>query len=188
MRHAPPPLLPDAPRLDAFSPEKWLACSTLRASTAFPDAPPGCDAMEKFPKRGVQPQSTTLATGVAEALVVTPLKTSPSPHGILTSNCLTLLHQAGSLGSYLFLGYCTLRCPHSSPLPWSLTMACYRMLTLRHTLVLIPTVISSELSAQCIQCVLWSLGFCYPSCSAPWDSDSSGVPRMVVVGRCVSRV
>lgn len=80
-----------------------------------------------------------------------------TPHGILASSCLTLLHQAEPPASGLFLGFSTLRWPCSSSLPGSLAMARHRVLTLRHTLLLIPTVSSCDLSAQWTQCVLGSI-------------------------------
>lgn len=95
----PATLLPDTPLLDAFSLEKRLADSTLRASTASPDAPPGSGTIE----RGVS------LAGCTASLHHTSHQCGWGRGGASSTNItalgtLTLLLQAGSPASYLFLG------------------------------------------------------------------------------------
>lgn len=128
--------------------EKQMACSTARALSGCPTC------LWDQGKGSVVSSVYTSLYSTSQLIVVTrglsdDLPKNIIPHGIFPSSCLTLLHQAEPPASCFFLAFSTLRCPFSSSLPWSLTTAHYRLLTLCHTLVLIPTVSAYNLSAQC---------------------------------------
>lgn len=85
--------------------KKQMACSPARAWTVFPDASPGCGAKEKeVPLAGYTASlhSTSQVTVVTWGLRDN-LPKNITPHGILASSYLTLLHQAEPPASGLFL-------------------------------------------------------------------------------------
>lgn len=133
--------------------KKQIACSFARAWTVFPDASPGCGAKEKEVPLA---RYTASLCSTSQVTVVTwglcdDLPKNITPHGILASSCLTLLHQTEPPASCL--GFSTLRWPCSSSLPGSLAMV--------HPLSQSgPTVSSCDLSAQWTQCVLGSISLC----------------------------